>query len=92
MNSKEDNGILQEITPLGEHDFMFVADRHKTGYDFPLHKHDLFELNFIENARGCRRIVGDSDELTDDIDLVLISSPQLEHQWAQGECTSKDIH
>ena len=33
MNSKEDNGILQEITPLGEHDFMFVADRHKTGYD-----------------------------------------------------------
>lgn len=92
MNSKEDNGILQEITPLGEHDFMFVADRHKTGYDFPLHKHDLFELNFIENARGCRRIVGDSDELTDDIDLVLISSPQLEHQWAQGECNSKDIH
>jgi len=92
MKESEENSILQEITPLGEHDFMFVADRHKTGYDFPLHKHDQFELNFIENARGCRRIIGDSDELTDDIDLVLISSPQLEHQWAQGECKSKDIH
>ena len=92
MKQSEENGILHEITPLGEHDFMYVADRHKTGFDFPMHKHDLFELNFVENARGCRRIVGDSDELTDDIDLVLITSPQLEHQWAQGECTSTDIH
>ena len=92
MKQFEENTILQEITPLGEHDFMYVADRHKTEFDFPMHKHDLFELNFIENARGCRRIVGDSDELTDDIDLVLITSPQLEHQWAQGECTSTDIH
>ncbi|MBR0195630.1 MAG: helix-turn-helix domain-containing protein [Paludibacteraceae bacterium] len=92
MKQTEENTILQEITPLGEHDFMYVADRHKTCFDFPMHKHDLFELNFIENARGCRRIVGDSDELTDDIDLVLITSPQLEHQWAQGDCTSTDIH
>ncbi|MBR1877655.1 MAG: helix-turn-helix domain-containing protein [Paludibacteraceae bacterium] len=92
MHSIEENGILHEITPLGEHDFMYVADRHKTEFDFPMHTHDAYELNFIENARGCRRIVGDSEELTDDIDLVLISSPELEHQWAQGECKSADIH
>ena len=92
MKTTEENGILHEITPLGAHDFMYVADRHKTGFDFPMHTHDLFELNFIENARGCRRVVGDSEELTDDIDLVLISSSQLEHQWAQGECTSTDVH
>jgi AraC-like DNA-binding protein len=92
MKQLEGNSILLEITPLGEHDFMYVADRHKTEFDFPMHKHEQFELNFIENARGCKRIVGDSEELTDDIDLVLIASPQLEHQWAQGECTSRDIH
>ena len=51
-------------------------------------RHFARELNFIENARGCRRIVGDSDELTDDIDLVLISSPQLEHQWAPSSLSS----
>lgn len=92
MKQPEESPILHEITPLGEYDFMYVADRHKTEFDFPMHKHDLFELNFIENARGCKRIVGDSEELTEDIDLVLITSPQLEHQWAQGECISADIH
>lgn len=84
--------ILQEITPLGEHDFMFVADRHKVGYDFPLHRHELFELNFVEHGVGLERIVGDSVELLGDYDLVLISSPNLEHMWGQGECTNTDIH
>lgn len=84
--------ILQEITPLGEHDFMYVADRHKAEYDFPLHRHELFELNFVEHGAGVERIVGDSVELIGDYDLVLISSPNLEHMWGQGECTSKDIH
>ena len=84
--------ILEEITPLGEHDFMYVADRHKVEYDFPLHKHDLFELNFVEHGAGVERIVGDSVELIEDYDLVLISSPYLEHMWGQGQCTSKDIH
>lgn len=84
--------ILEEITPLGEHDFMYVADRHKVEYDFPLHKHDLFELNFVEHGAGVERIVGDSVELIGDYDLVLISSPYLEHMWGQGQCTSKDIH
>lgn len=84
--------ILQEITPLGEHDFMFVADRHKAGYDFPLHRHELFELNFVEHGAGVERIVGDSVEYIGDYDLVLISSPNLEHMWGQGKCTSPDIH
>jgi AraC-like DNA-binding protein len=89
METKE---ILQEITPLEEHDFMFVADRHKAGYDYPLHRHDLFELNFVEHGAGCERIVGDSVEPLAEYDLVLITSPNLEHQWAQGDCHSKDIH
>lgn len=92
MKKNEDNGILQEITPLGEHDFMFVADRHKAGYGFPLHRHELFELNFVEHGAGVERIVGDSVEYIGDYDLVLISSPNLEHMWGQGKCTSPDIH
>lgn len=88
----EEKTILQEITPLADHDFMYVADRHKVGYDYPLHRHELFELNFVEHGAGCERIVGDSVERLGEYDLVLISSPNLEHQWAQGECQSHDIH
>ena len=92
MRRQAGNGILQEIAPLGEHDFMFVADRHKAEYDFPIHRHDLFELNFVEHGAGVERIVGDSMEYIGDYDLVLISSPNLEHMWGQGKCTSRDIH
>ncbi|MBR0309533.1 MAG: helix-turn-helix domain-containing protein [Paludibacteraceae bacterium] len=86
------NTILQEITPLGEHDLLYVADRHKACCDFPLHRHTLCELNFVEHGAGCERIVGDSVEEIGDYELVLISSPNLEHAWAQGHCQSHDIH
>ena len=92
MSQVEKKEILQEITPLEKHDFMYVADRHKAEYGYPLHRHDLFELNFVENGAGCERIVGDSVETVGEYDLVLITSPNLEHQWAQGDCQSKDIH
>ena len=84
--------VIHEITPLGVHDFMYVADRHKQVMDYPIHHHDVMELNFVENAAGCRRVVGDSSEVIDDIDLVLISSADLEHVWEQHECHSDDIH
>ena len=84
--------VIHEITPLDVHDFMYVADRHKQVMDYPIHHHDVLELNFVENAAGCRRVVGDSSETIDDIDLVLISSADLEHVWEQHECCSDDIH
>lgn len=84
--------VLHEITPLGEHDFMYVADRHKQEFTYPIHCHEIFELNFVENAAGCRRVVGDHSEVIGDLDLVLITSPDLEHVWEQHECRSQDIH
>ncbi len=84
--------VLHEITPLGEHDFMYVADRHKKEFTYPIHRHELFELNFVEQGAGCRRVVGDSSEVIGDYDLVLITSPDLEHVWEQHECRSQDIH
>ena len=69
--------VLHEITPLAESDFMYVADRHKTEFNYPIHNHDVCELNFVENAAGCRRVVGDSSEVIGDYDLVLITGPEL---------------
>ncbi len=84
--------VLHEITPLADHDFMYVADRWKKEFTYPIHCHELFELNFVENAAGCRRTVGDSSEVIGAYDLVLITSPQLEHVWEQHECSSDNIH
>jgi len=84
--------ILREITPIREDDFMYVADRHKKEFTYPIHRHDVFELNFVENAAGCLRIVGDSSEVIGDYDLVLIASSDLEHVWEQHECKSEDVH
>lgn len=86
----EDN-VLREITPLMESDFMYVADRRKSEFNYPMHKHEVFELNYVENAAGVSRIVGDSTETLTDYDLVLITSPDLEHVWKQGTCTSTDV-
>ena len=59
-------------------------------HTYPLHRHGEFELNFVENCKGNRRIIGDSIESTDDYDLVLMGGG-LEHTWEQGTCTSDDI-
>lgn len=84
--------VLREIAPLGDNDFMYVADRHKKEFDYPIHQHEIFELNFVAGASGCRRVVGDSSEVIGDLDLVLITSPDLEHVWEQHECKSDGIH
>ena len=72
-------------------DALYIADRHKSEFSYPVHNHNVFELNFVENAAGVKRIVGDSNEVIGDYDLVLITNPTLEHAWEQHECRSNDI-
>ena len=84
--------VLHEITPLRENDIMYIADRHKKEFTYPIHNHQVFELNFVEHAAGVRRIVGDSNEAIGEYDLVLITSLELEHVWMQNDCKSDDIH
>lgn len=83
--------ILHELTPLKEKDALYIADRHKKEFTYPIHCHDVYELNFVEGATGVKRIVGDSEETIEDLDLVLITSGELEHMWEQGSCKSDDI-
>ena len=84
--------VIHEITPLMGKDVLYIAERRKKEFTYPIHNHKVFELNFVEHAPGVRRIVGDSNEVTGEYDLVLITSPDLEHVWEQGTCTSEDIH
>ena len=72
-------------------DSLYIADRRKKEFTYPIHNHEVFELNFVEHAPGVRRIVGDSNEVIGEYDLVLITSPDLEHVWEQNGCQSENI-
>ncbi len=85
------DSILHEITPLMDKDALYIADRHKKEFSYPIHNHDVYELNFVENAAGVMRIVGDNSEEIGPFDMVLITSPDLEHVWEQHNCKSGDI-
>ena len=68
--------IITEISPLSEKDCLFIVERYKTEFTYPLHNHKEYELNFEE--------IGDYD-------LVLLCGDNLEHVWEQGNCQSKQI-
>jgi AraC-like DNA-binding protein len=73
--------IIKEITPLTPYDCFTIFAREKTFFDFPIHYHDEFELNFILNGRGVKRVVGDHAQEIEDIELVLVGS-NIPHGWA----------
>lgn len=83
--------VHREITPLSPEDSFLVFDRVKEEFDFPIHFHPEYELNFVGNGKGVRRVVGDSIEEIDDLELVLVG-PNLHHGWINYHCNSKDIH
>ena len=75
------NRIIREITPLSERDILYIVKRYKDECNYPIHTHDIYELNFIQWGSGVKRIVGDSIETISDWDLVLITKSNLEHTW-----------
>lgn len=82
--------ILREITPLTSADCFTLFSRTKSEFDFPLHFHEELELNFIENATGAKRVIGDHVEEISDIELVLVG-PNLQHGWFTHKCKGKII-
>ena len=83
--------LIIEIPPISEKDCYYLQERYKPTFNYPLHKHDAYELNFVEHCKGARRIVGDNIELLGDYDLAFIGC-NLEHVWEQHECASENIH
>ena len=82
--------LLKEVVPLTQNDCFTIFSRVKTGFDFPLHYHEEFELNFILNAPNARRVIGDHIGEIDAIELVLVGS-NLQHGWFTHQCTSTAI-
>src|ERR1044072_2770978 len=82
--------LLREITPLTQSDCFTLFSRMKSQFDFPLHYHEEFELNFIQNAKNARRGIGDHIEDIDEMELVLVGS-NLQHAWFTHNCKNKEI-
>ena len=87
-----DNSVYHEKPPLTSEDCLYVIARNKEKFDFPLHDHPVFELNYVENAKGATRIVGNSECQIGGYDLVLITNTELPHGWFQGATQSHNIH
>ncbi len=81
----KENSISREVTSLKDnHDTFLFFDRTKKGFDYPLHFHPEYEINFIRNGKGIKRIVGDSIEPIDEFELCIVG-PNLYHVWQNGE-------
>lgn len=83
--------MLQKISPITQNDCFTLFSKVKEGFDLPLHVHDGFELNFIRNAKGAKRVIGDHVEEIDDLELVLVGG-NLQHAWFTHQCKTNDIH
>jgi AraC-like DNA-binding protein len=82
--------LYREVTPLSPDDCFTVFSRYKSDFDFPLHCHDEYELNFIGGGTGVKRIVGYHMGEIGDPELVLIGG-NLPHAWFTNHCTNKSI-
>lgn len=89
MNKKSDN-VLMDLSPLSPEDCFYVVKRAKPGFYYPLHMHPNFQLNYMENVSGALRIVGDSVEEMDEIDLLLVSAG-TKHAYTNHKCLCKGI-
>lgn len=84
------DNIMREITPLTSSDCFTLFSRVKSEFDFPMHCHEELELNFILNAKGARRIIGDHIEEIGNHELVLVGS-NLPHVWQTHHCKGSEI-
>lgn len=71
--------IQHEITPINDDDLFIIQNHPKADFDYALHFHSDFELNLVLRDYG-RRIVGDSIEPFNNVDLVL-TGPNMPHKW-----------
>jgi AraC-like DNA-binding protein len=82
--------IFHESTPLTLDDCLLVFARKNKEFDFPIHFHIDYELNFIIDAAGAQRIVGDHQSIISNMELVMVG-PNVVHGWNAEKCNNKEV-
>jgi AraC-like DNA-binding protein len=90
MHQTATQTILREITPLNSADCFTISSIVKHEFDLPLHYHDEYELTLIIDAKGAKRVVGNSIGIMDDMELIFIG-PNLYHAWFTHQCNTTSI-
>jgi AraC-like DNA-binding protein len=78
INDKYSKTINEKIPRIGDELFLINHIDH-ADFNYPLHYHEEYELNYICNCSGIR-IVGDNTSEYEDSDLVFIGT-NLPHRW-----------
>ncbi|HOS83809.1 MAG TPA: AraC family transcriptional regulator [Bacteroidales bacterium] len=81
---------FHESTPLTNEDCVLVFVRTNKEFDFPVHFHIDYELNFITHAQGAERIVGDHSSAISHQELVLVG-PNVIHGWNAPQLSLQDV-
>jgi len=82
-----------EFPPISKDDIFVIFERRKRGFNFPIHVHPEYEINFIAGAHDAVRVVGDNVEEITDSEMVLITGSNLEHAWRNGSMLEdRDIY
>ena len=84
------NHIHREITPLKNNDCFLVFDRQRHAFTFPIHFHPEYEINYIYNAPGGRRVIGDHIGTIGKHELVMVG-PNLYHGWENYQNTTTEL-
>ncbi|MDM8158391.1 AraC family transcriptional regulator [Labilibaculum sp. K2S] len=82
--------IHREITPLQENDCFLIFDRERNAFNFPIHFHPEFEINYIHKAKGGKRIIGDHIGEIQNKELVMVG-PNLYHGWENYKNDNKEL-
>lgn len=69
-----------------------IFDRERLGFTFPIHFHPEYEINYVCNAKGARRIVGDHIGEIAQYELVMVG-PNVYHGWENYQnATETPLH
>lgn len=71
--------VQKEIVPIVDEDLFIVLNHPDADFDYSVHYHPEYEINLVMNTHG-ERIVGDSVEPFNSLDLVMIG-PNVAHKW-----------
>lgn len=82
--------VLREVTALSDEDCFLVVQHQIPSVAYPPHIHPEFELSYLENAIGAIRIVGESVEEMDDLDLFLVAGG-TRHAYSNHTCLRADV-
>lgn len=82
--------VLSTSLPLTKTDCFTIFSTQNARLDFPLHRHNTFEIKLLSDAAGAQRIIGDHISEIGAKELVCIG-PDLTHGWLQHRCKSKSV-